>query len=79
METEGTMYEENIELIRSLIENQREPYALLSFIGDTIDAMRTDIEGIRVTKEFYQAVSRIADSLVVIDQEISAASDFDQS
>ncbi|PJZ51795.1 hypothetical protein [Leptospira adleri] len=69
------MYEENIELIRSLIENQREPYALLSFIGDTIDAMRTDVEGIRVTKEFYEAVSRIADSLVVIDQEISVDSE----
>ncbi|MBM9579029.1 hypothetical protein JWG45_17925 [Leptospira sp. 201903070] len=66
------MYEENIELIQSLIENKRDPYALLSFIGDTVDAMRTDIEGIQVTKEFYKAMSKIAESLVIVDKEISS-------
>ncbi|RHX83741.1 hypothetical protein [Leptospira stimsonii] len=69
------MYEENIDLIHNLIQTKKDPYALLSFIGDTIDAMRTDIEDVKVTKEFYQALGRIAESLAIIDQEISAGSD----
>ncbi|RHX86987.1 hypothetical protein [Leptospira stimsonii] len=69
------MYEENIDLIHNLIQNKKDPYALLSFIGDTIDAMRTDIEDVNVTQEFYNALGRIADSLAIINQEILAGSD----
>ncbi|AOP33193.1 hypothetical protein A0128_04575 [Leptospira tipperaryensis] len=68
------MHEENIELIQSLITKKGDPNTLLSFICDTVDAMRSDIQGIEVTPEFYQATSKILESLKILDREISAGS-----
>lgn len=65
------MYETNIELLGQLIQEKRKPYAILSLLQDTIDSMRTDVEGISASEKFYEACQKISEALVQIDSEIS--------
>ncbi|MBR31648.1 MAG: hypothetical protein CMN77_10040 [Spirochaetaceae bacterium] len=63
------MYEQNFKLIRDLIQRQEPVYGILSFIEDTIGAIRADL-GPDSTTESYKHLEEIATALEQISREL---------
>ncbi|MEQ8352111.1 MAG: hypothetical protein RH862_11545 [Leptospiraceae bacterium] len=63
------MYEQNIKLIRDLIARQEPVYGILSFIEDTIGAIRSDLRS-ESSATSYQHLEQIAAALEGISQEL---------
>ncbi|MBI38850.1 MAG: hypothetical protein CMF59_04565 [Leptospiraceae bacterium] len=63
------MYEQNFKLIRDLIDRREPVYGILSFIEDTIGAIRADL-GPESNVESYRHLEEIASALESISREL---------
>lgn len=63
-------YSSNLKFLNDLANQKADVYRILSFLEDTIDAMRTDTQGLESPPDsFYDAVRAITNALQKIDEE----------
>tara|TARA_Y100001937_G_scaffold128452_3_gene204903 strand:- start:135809 stop:136054 length:246 start_codon:yes stop_codon:yes gene_type:complete len=63
------MYEQNIQLIRELIQRQQPVYGILSFLEDTIGAIRSDITPDAKVAS-YEHLSEMVTALEALSKEL---------
>jgi len=56
-------YQGNLNVIRSMIDRQADAYGILSFLQETIDAIRTDFHRREAPPDFYPAMAAVLDAL----------------
>ncbi|MBE7440111.1 MAG: hypothetical protein HS115_16790 [Spirochaetales bacterium] len=56
-------YQGNFNVIRSMLEREADAYGVLSFLQETIDAMRTDFHRREAPAGFYPAMQAVLDAL----------------
>lgn len=65
------MYTSNINFIKKMIADGQPPYNIVSFLCDTVDAMRTGLVHVEASDEqrrkFDAAMNQIVDALAELD------------
>ncbi len=65
------MYTSNINFIKKMVKDGHPPYNIVSFLCDTVDAMRTGLVNVDATEEqrrkFEEAMSKIVEGLSDLD------------
>ena len=65
------MIETNLRLLETMIQEKREPYAILSFLMDTLDARRTNLINLpELSDEAYLALRKVVVALKDLEGEI---------
>lgn len=65
------MYTSNINFIRKMVTDGQPPYNIVSFLCDTVDAMRTGLVNVEATddqrRKFEAAMTKIVEGLGELD------------